>query len=75
MRSTNTPQTPHTIATDYSTIILTLIFITYCHFVPTYLITTLVPTEDTYTIKTLHRNYILQITPEPFKQVLYTPIQ
>ena len=63
-----TQQTHHTIATDYSTIILTLIFITYCHFIPTYLIITLVPTEDTYTIQTLHRNYILQITPEPFRK-------
>ena len=77
MRST-THHRPYTIATDYSTIILTLIFITYCHFVPTYLITTLVPTEDTYTIKTLHRNYILKITPEPFKKyytILYNDTQ
>ena len=77
MRST-TQHTPHTIATDYSTIILTLIFITYCHFIPTYLITTLIPTADYSTIQTLNHTYVLQITPEPFKKyytLLYNDTQ
>ena len=77
MRST-THHRPYTIATDYSTVILTLIFITYCYFIPTYLVTTLIPTADYSTLQTVNHTYILQITPEPFKKyytLLYNDTQ
>ena len=61
-----TPTATHAFTQDYFTFALTLIFITYCHFFPPYLILSISPNEDYNFLLNINRKLILSITPEPF---------
>ena len=62
----STPHRYHALTSDYSTLFLTIIFIIYCHFIPIYILISILPTEDYYTIQKLYRKTILNRTPQPF---------